>query len=328
MVKDAKATEDLMPEARALVARLQGEVSEQAVEELLSLEKRARLASDGAATSLLCCAVLKIYHTCQDLDKLCEAAVVLSKKRGQLKRSTADLVHLLMGYLEAKADMMGAPDNQYKLINTLVQITEGKIFLEVERARLRRREASMREGEGDLRRAATLLREEQVEIFISMERREKTEYILEEMRLNLLIADHVRVHIVSRNINPKLLDTEDLQDLKLKYHRYMVEYFLHEKDYLSCATAYKAAYNTPSVQADPAQRGAELSNYLIYVILAALSTERTVELMTIDLNEKQVLEGMPTYRWASYFIHRPLHQALAEHVLVLKSHQLALAPGA
>ena len=41
-----------------------------------------------------------------------------------------------------------------------------------------------------------------------MERREKAEYILEQMRLVLGKKDFVRLQIISRKINPKLLNAE------------------------------------------------------------------------------------------------------------------------
>lgn len=52
-------------------------------------------------------------------------------------------------------------------------ITEGKIYVEVERARLTHKLAMMKESEGDITEAATILQELQVETFGSMERKEK-----------------------------------------------------------------------------------------------------------------------------------------------------------
>lgn len=52
-------------------------------------------------------------------------------------------------------------------------ITEGKIYVEVERARLTHKLAMMKEAEGDITEAATILQELQVETFGSMERKEK-----------------------------------------------------------------------------------------------------------------------------------------------------------
>ena len=57
-----------------------------------------------------------------------------------------------------------------------------------------------------------------------MERREKAEYILEQMRLVLGKKDFVRLQIISRKINPKLLNADDFQDIKLKSARGLVSF--------------------------------------------------------------------------------------------------------
>ena len=51
---------------------------------------------------------------------------------------------------------------ELKLIETLRTITEGKIYVEVERARLTHRLASMQEEDGDLTSAAKTMQELQV----------------------------------------------------------------------------------------------------------------------------------------------------------------------
>ena len=51
---------------------------------------------------------------------------------------------------------------ELKLIETLRTITEGKIYVEVERARLTHRLASMQEQDGDLNTAAKTMQELQV----------------------------------------------------------------------------------------------------------------------------------------------------------------------
>merc|ERR1719346_806154 len=125
------------------------------------------------------------------------------------------MVHLSMGWLDGLEK-----EKKLELIATLNEVTEGKIFVEVERARLTKMLAQMKESEGDAEEAANLLQEVQVEAFGAMEPREKTEYILDQMRLVLL-----------KKVYPKLLDKDDFQDLKIQYYEYMVRYWLHEKKF-------------------------------------------------------------------------------------------------
>jgi len=49
----------------------------------------------------------------------------------------------------------------------------------------------------------------QVETFGSMEKREKVEFILEQMRLCLAKKDYVRTQIISKKISTKYFDEKD-----------------------------------------------------------------------------------------------------------------------
>jgi 26S proteasome regulatory subunit N5 len=83
-----------------------------------------------------------------------------------------------------------------ELIAVLLQVTDGKIFVECERARLTRMLAKIKEDEGKIVEACDLLQELQVETFGSMERREKTDFILEQMRLCLAKKDYSRGFLI------------------------------------------------------------------------------------------------------------------------------------
>merc|ERR1712007_117214 len=154
------------------------------------------------------------------------------------------------------------------LMTTLTEVTDGKIFVEVEKARLTKMMADMKEAEGNIEEAANLLQEVQVEAFGAMEPREKTEYILNQMRLVIAKKDFVRTQIISKKLNPKLLEHADLQDLKVQYYKYMVQYWLHEKKYLDVSKSYLAIFNTKSVQEDEEQWKEALSAHVLYLTLA------------------------------------------------------------
>ena len=62
-----------------------------------------------------------------------------------------------------------------------------------------------------------------VETCGSMERREKVELILEQMRLCLAVKDYIRAQIISKKVNVRFFESNDQQDLKLKFYNYMTE---------------------------------------------------------------------------------------------------------
>jgi 26S proteasome regulatory subunit N5 len=115
------------------------------------------------------------------------------------------MVQEAMSHLDDTPNM----ETKLELIDTLRTVTEGKIFVEVERARLTRILSKIREDEGKIEEAADILQELQVETFGSMEKREKTDFILEQMRLLLAKRDYTRTQIISKKINTRFFKDEE-----------------------------------------------------------------------------------------------------------------------
>lgn len=86
----------------------------------------------------------------------------------------------------------------------------------------------------DLREAVKIMENVQVETYGSMSKKEKFEFILYQIKLNLLLDDFVRVIIVCRKINPKHLEEEGLEYIKFQYYLYKYAYHKHEKEYKEC----------------------------------------------------------------------------------------------
>eukprot|EP00427_Karlodinium_veneficum_P055023 CAMPEP_0169412810 /NCGR_PEP_ID=MMETSP1017-20121227/61019_1 /TAXON_ID=342587 /ORGANISM="Karlodinium micrum, Strain CCMP2283" /LENGTH=430 /DNA_ID=CAMNT_0009520179 /DNA_START=71 /DNA_END=1365 /DNA_ORIENTATION=+ len=246
LAKDPKAVEDFSKDTEEVLARSDTMAKagrlEEAVEDILALEKKTRQGYDAISTSKLICCICKLYFDANDWAKLRE---YIDKEARAAEAAITDMVHLAMGWL----DGLGK-DKKIELIQTLSEVTDGKIFVEVEKARLTKILAEMKEEEGDTDEAANLLQEVQVETFGAMDKMEKTTYILEQLRLVLLKKDYVRAQIISRKINPKLLEADDMQELKLRYNEYMVKFWLHEKKILDVSKCYLSMFNTKIVQED------------------------------------------------------------------------------
>jgi len=295
MAKDPKATEDFTKETEEVIARAGTMVKagrlEEAVEDILVLEKKTRMASDGISTSKLVCAVCQLCYDAKEWGKLREYIVLLSKKRGQLKRPVTDMVHLAMGWIDAQTK-----EKKVELIETLNEITDGKIFVEVEKARLTKILADMKEEDGKPEEAANILQEVQVETFGAMDKFEKTRYILNQMRLVLIKKDFVRTQIISRKINTKLLDPDDFQELKIEYYGYMIRYYLHEKKYLDVAKSYLKIYECKIVQEDEAKWKPALTAYASYLVLSMYDNEQADMMHKLDTAEAKKLEKVPVFQ--------------------------------
>lgn len=104
---------------------------------------------------------------------------------------------------------MSEKESKEALLKAVRSHTEGKVYVEMERAQATRQLASIREAEGDLKGAFELMSELAVETFGSMDRQQKYEFILEQMRLALATEQYSQAQIISRKINAKALNELD-----------------------------------------------------------------------------------------------------------------------
>jgi len=246
-----------------------GELNE-ALETLLALEKQTRTGADMFSTSRILVATIKICYENKNFELLNENLVLLTKRRGQLKQAVIKMVQEACKYV----DEIGDKEEKLKLIETLRTVTAGKIYLELERARITRKLAEIREAEGDITEAASVLQELQVETYGSMEKREKVEYILEQMRLCLAKRDFVRMQIISKKISVKFFEDDKEQDLKLKFYQLMIELCHNEGGYLAICRHYRAVFETPCIQEDKEKMKEALRNVVIYIILSPYDNEQ------------------------------------------------------
>ena len=144
----------------------------------------------------------------------------------------------------------------------------------------------MKKAQGDLNAAADILCELQVETFGSMERREKTEFILEQVALCNEKGDWTQAGILSRKIStkyfvrkprrtpeqiekdrkdreekekkrgaddPPLEKEDDVTDLKLRYYEQQITLAKQDDKYLDACKHYRQVLDTESVEDNPEQ---------------------------------------------------------------------------
>ncbi|XP_071960590.1 26S proteasome non-ATPase regulatory subunit 12-like [Antedon mediterranea] len=279
-----------LPECETLAK--EGKLSE-ALESLLSLEKQTRTASDMHSTSRVLVSVVQLCFKQSEWSLLNEHILLLTKRRSQLKQAVVKMVQEVCTYVDQTPDL----ETKLKLIDTLRTVTAGKIYVEIERARLTMKLAKIKEEQlGETAEAAEILQDLQVETYGSMERKEKVEFILEQMRLCLAKKDYVRTQIISKKISTKFFDsTEDeIQIKKLKYYQLMIELDLQEGSYLKISKHYRAIYDTPNIKEDKPKLKQALKNVVLYVILAPFDNEQSD--MIERLKKENGLEEVPKYK--------------------------------
>lgn len=161
-----------------------------------------------------------------------------------------------------------------------------QIFVEVERARITRILSNLKKEQGDIKAATDILCELQVETFGSMSRREKTEFILEQVSLCVQNGDWTQASILSRKVSTRYFarkpkrtpeqqeqdrkereekeknrsadepppePEDDVTDLKLRYYEQQITLAKHENKYLDVCKHYRQVLDTEAVEENPAQ---------------------------------------------------------------------------
>merc|ERR1719223_276042 len=193
-----------------------------------------------------------------------------------LKASSADAEKTSVSY----AVQIGEQKDEalkLQLIHTLRAVSEGKIFVEVERARLTKTLAVITEAKGEIEEARATMQDTQVETLGGMDKREKTEFILEQIRLCLAVGDHVRAYIVARKIQVKVFKDPELEDLKIRYYELITRYQRHMKNWFEMFAAHRC-----------------LKLQVIYLVLSPYDKEQWDQMQRLATEKK--LEQLPMFK--------------------------------
>lgn len=287
----AAATAALLAEAAVMAAA--GEL-DRAIEQLFALEKKCRLGNDIPSLKTV---VTGMCQLCKDRvawDKLSATVATIAKRHQQHRHAITAVLVLCMPWVTE------APDDATKVtfLKTLRDVTDGKLFAEGERAKLTRDLAVIKEAEGDVGAACDIMLEVYVETFGALSKREKIDFILEQIRLCIAKGDWVRVMIVQKKVQRKFLEETDMQDLKLRFYGLLVEVFLREKDALELAQAYHAMASTPCKADDEGDASGWrhcVKGAVLFLVLAPRSPAQADMLARVAAEER--LEKLP--EWAA-----------------------------
>jgi 26S proteasome regulatory subunit N5 len=144
--------------------------------------------------------------------------------------------------------------------------------------------SDIKKEQGDVAAATDILCELQVETFGSMTRREKTEFILQQVALCVEKGDWTQAGILSRKIgtkyfqrrpkksaeqlekeqkereekektrsvdDPPIEPEDDVTDLKLRYYEQQIMLAKHDNKYLDVCKHYRQVLDTEAVEEDP-----------------------------------------------------------------------------
>jgi len=263
---------------------------EGALQNLLALEKPSRLGGDIGGTTELVTAMVQMCYDAKSWDVLNETISMLAKRRSQLKQAVTAMVQQASKYVDEQSD----DALKLQLIHTLRAVSEGKMFVEVERARLTKTLATMHEAKGEVEEARKVLQDVQVETLGGMDKREKTEYILEQIRLCLTVGDYVRAYIVAKKIQIKVFKDPEIDDLKIRYYDMITRYQRQQKNWMEIFHAVQATWDSPTIQKDEAKAHRCLKLQVVYLVLAPYDKEQ-FDAMNLLATQKK-LEELPMFK--------------------------------
>jgi 26S proteasome regulatory subunit N5 len=146
-------------------------------------------------------------------------------------------------------------------------------------------------------------------------RGEKTDFLLEQVRLCIAAVDWHTAENIGRKISTRWFDSpEDEEkskdndtptfskvDLKLRYYDLMIRLSLHANDYLAATKHYLSVYRTSTIQEHPDRARAVLQNVLIFVVLAPYDNEQS-DLLARVVHEDPVKNDV--MGWVGGFVKR------------------------
>jgi 26S proteasome regulatory subunit N5 len=190
--------------------------------------------------------------------------------------------------------------------------------------------SNLKKEQGDIKAATDILCELQVETFGSMTRREKTDFILEQVALCIEKGDWVQAAILSRKIStryfarrpkktpeelekaqkareeaeknrnaddPPIEPEDDVTDLKLRYYEQQLSLAKHESKYLDACKYYRQVLDTEAVEQNPEQLKEVCIRQRLCVILANPTGTETRRLLCHSSPARQrTVRPAPTHQ--------------------------------
>ena len=210
------------------------------LKKLIDKEKVTRLENEYVENRNICKTILEIIHKRNDFPNFLKLFEYLTQRRNQSRESIILMVkHCINDILPTLTDKK----LQSELLDTIIKVTEGKIFVEFEYSQAIRKKTEILMNDNKVDEAAKLIQDVQIEAFGSLDREYKVDYILFQMDILLKKKDYIRTLIVSNKVKRDHLNDDGYELLKIRFYELMIEYYTHEKKYIEVSKCYKILYD-------------------------------------------------------------------------------------
>ena len=170
------------------------------LKKLIDQEKTARLENELEKNKTLCKEILTIIQKRNDFPKYLILLEYLTQRRNQSRES---IIFMIKNSLNEVLPNLKHEKDSRDLLQTIIKVTEGKIFVEYE---------------------------------YSQAIRKMTE-------IYLMNNQFIRTLIVSNKVKRNHLDDEGFELLKIRFFNLMIRYYYHEKKFLEVSKCYKILFD-------------------------------------------------------------------------------------
>jgi 26S proteasome regulatory subunit N5 len=127
-----------------------------------------------------------------------------------------------------------------------------------------------------------------------MDKREKTDFILDQVRLLIAIKDLTRAQIMSRKISTRYFEDKETKDLKIRYLNLMIHLAKMKKEYFEVCKHYKTLFDT--VSEDKLEMETVLKFVVVFAVLAPYDNHQVDMVHTIS--QIPHLEKISLYKYS------------------------------
>ncbi|KFD53725.1 hypothetical protein M514_05430 [Trichuris suis] len=279
----------------------EGRITE-ALELMNTMEKKSRVIGDAKSNSLLQVAIVNACFNAGNMETLISSIEQLARKQGLIKEAVGSMIRACCSFVSK----ITKKDFKVKLIELLREITAGKTYAETERFQLTAMLSWIKEEEGNLEAAKSILLELDVSTCHNLSSGRKLALILRQLRLCIALGDFTRARMIEKNIPKNAFDSLsiDCQRMHIQYHELMVKLSHGEGGYLAVSKHYEEMSRIPVISSDIASHQMVFKLCISYALLAASNEEKKMLLKKISMNK--LCDSLPEYSYLIGLFLQPL----------------------
>ena len=263
-----------------------------AIDDLCQLEKKYRTAGgDAISIGRILVAIVQLYFESSRLEDLNESVLMFAmKKHLQSEHAIGEMIRECCKFSDLLTDRL----QRVKLLETMKTVTNGKLYSEIERAKICKDLAVIKQEDGEVIKAISILEDLRIDTLTTLEKKDHIEIILQLMELLVESKEFIKCLIVAKKINKNNLDsTPDYESLKIKFYRLMITVD-QEENYLNTSRHYQAIVSTELMTSQPDERKRLFSLAIVYCVLSPFDHEKS-DMMHRMLKHKNIDE-VPLYK--------------------------------